>query len=463
MFFLLAILCAFALIFFIVKNYLNAHTVEIFKQDLNERAQTLLPTITPLLNAKDAQQVNLLVNQISKTLDDRITIISPSGQVIADSQNDERDMADHFNRPEVQAVLQGAGFGQDIRKSATTTKQMLYWAVPIKSNNKLIGVLRLSVPINTLNAFNKNTLMHILSAGIIIILLCIVLAYFVSKSFTKDIANLTEIVSQISKGNFKIKAQAHSNDEIAQFAKSINKMGDDLEKLFLQTQELDNLKKDFISNASHELKTPITAIVGFSEMLETQGLPQETKHYIDIIKKQSKRLSNIVADLLSLSDLENASSKEIKKNNIYFEQILDDIISLYQKRAQAKNIQIQKEISPNIKTIYANEFYIEQALINLIDNAIKYTEKGMIKIQVHNTQNFTEINIIDTGIGIAPKHLPRLFDRFYVADKSRSRESGGTGLGLAIVKHILLLHNGTIEVQSALSIGSTFTIKFPLN
>ncbi|MDR2709412.1 MAG: GHKL domain-containing protein, partial [Elusimicrobiota bacterium] len=183
---------------------------------------------------------------------------------------------------------------------------------------------------------------------------------------------------------------------------------------------------------------------------------------VEIIQKQSKRLSNIVTDILSLSDLENTDAKEIEKTDVEISSILDDIISLYQKKAEIKNLKIKKEAAADIKTIYANEFYLEQALINLIDNAIKYTEKGAIAIKVCAKNNFVQITVADTGLGIEQKHLPRLFDRFYVVDKSRSRASGGTGLGLAIVKHIAIVHNGFIEVESKVGKGSAFKMSLPL-
>ncbi|MDR2709358.1 MAG: hypothetical protein LBC07_05240, partial [Elusimicrobiota bacterium] len=314
--FLLTALTIFILIFFVVRNYLNAQNIEIFKQDLNQKSQTILSSIIPLVSSQNIPALKQNIDKLSSSLGNRITLINPQGLVIADSQNDEKNMSDHFNRPEVKSVLEGANFGQDIRKSATDSQATLYYAIPIKTDEKLLGVLRLSIPINNVKAFENNTLRNILFTSVIIIFICIVAVYFIWRKFTKDISTLMDTISEISKGNFQVKAQIKSDSQVFQFAKALNKMSQDLEQLFLQTKEFDNLKKDFISNASHELKTPITAIVGFSQMLQTQELNDETKHYVEIIQKQSKRLSNIVTDILSLSDLENTDAKEIEKTDV---------------------------------------------------------------------------------------------------------------------------------------------------
>lgn len=225
-------------------------------------------------------------------------------------------------------------------------------------------------------------------------------------------------------------------------------------------KQLDKFKKDFITNASHELKTPVTAIIGFSETLETEELSDENKHYVDVIKKQAQRLSNIVNDLLSLSSFENI--KEIEKKDINIIQIIDNVSAFYKKKAAEKGITIRVNTDARLHSIFANEFNIEQVLVNIVDNAVKYTEKGEITINAVNEGAHIAITVSDTGIGIPKEHISRLFERFYVVDKSRSKKSGGTGLGLSIVKHIVQAHYGTISIESFENRGSKFIIKFPV-
>lgn len=226
-----------------------------------------------------------------------------------------------------------------------------------------------------------------------------------------------------------------------------------------KVRELDNLKKDFVANASHELKTPVTAIIGFSETLEAEELSQESRHYVGIIKKQAQRLSNVIKDLISLSSFENI--KNVEKSEVNIVYIIDNVAGFYKKKAAEKNIKIRVSVSDGLYDIIANEFNMEQLLVNLVDNAVKYTEKGEITISAENAGEFVSLSVSDTGIGIPKEHIPRLFERFYVVDKSRSRKSGGTGLGLSIVKHIVNSHNGSITIESSENTGTKFEIKIP--
>jgi two-component system phosphate regulon sensor histidine kinase PhoR len=224
-------------------------------------------------------------------------------------------------------------------------------------------------------------------------------------------------------------------------------------------KQLDGLKKDFISNASHELKTPVTSIIGFSETLESGNLSAENRHYVEVIKKQAQRLSNIVKDLLSLSFLESKKNDDRKEFDIA--ALIENVAGFYLKKASEKGVALSTGIESGVGKIYGNEFNIEQLLINLTDNAVKYTENGEIAIKAENSGEFVRITVSDTGIGISKEHIPRLFERFYVVDKSRTRKSGGTGLGLSIVKHIVQSHNGNISIESEEGAGSKFIVDLP--
>jgi signal transduction histidine kinase len=229
--------------------------------------------------------------------------------------------------------------------------------------------------------------------------------------------------------------------------------------LYNKIKEVDQLKDKFISMASHELRTPLTAIKGFVETAEDEVSP-EGKRYLGIIKRHTERLINIVEDLLQLSSLEEKSIK-LEMSRINLKEILDNTLKVFETKAKQKNITITVEVQDNLQPINADHFRIEQMLINLIDNALKYTEKGKITVSLHQESKQTTVMVSDTGIGIAKEHIPYIFERFYVADKSRSRKLGGTGLGLSIVKHIVLLHKGTIQVESELNNGTRFTIALP--
>lgn len=230
-------------------------------------------------------------------------------------------------------------------------------------------------------------------------------------------------------------------------------------------KHLDNLKRDLVANVSHELKTPLTSIKGFIEILQEEVIddPEKIKRFLEIISKQTERLIAIIEDLLSLSRLEqNVETNEIKFEENLIVPIIYSSIEDYEFKAKEKNIKIKIKCDKGLKA-NVNRLLIEQAISNLVDNAIKYSENNKkIEIEAFIIENNLHIEVKDEGFGISEEHIPRLFERFYRVDKSRSRDEGGTGLGLAIVKHIAQVHNGIIEVESAPGKGSVFAVKIPL-
>jgi signal transduction histidine kinase len=441
-------------IFFVIAGaYIKSSTEDFFSQELKTNASAITPYILAYAENKNYRDLNLLVKSISARVNNRITVIEPDGTVAADSQSDASLMPNHYDRDEVRSVIEGSPFCVSLRHSPTLNENTLYAAVPLTSNGALQAVLRLSMPIKTVNLFTRKTFKSIFIVFAWFFLISIAAAYFISKKMTSGIALLNKAALNISEGNFNEKILIRSDDEIETLADSFNKMSDDV-------KQLETLKKDFIINASHELKTPLTSIIGFAETIETGQLPPETAHYLSIIKKQAQRLSNIVNDLLSLSLLETV--KKIDKQNVDIIKIISDCVSLYKKKTEEKGIVIITDVAKDLKPAYANEFNIEQLFINLIDNAVKYTEKGRIEIKAANYDAcFIKISVADTGIGIAKEHLARIFERFYVADKSRSKQTGGTGLGLSIVRHILNVNGGSISVESVEKKGAVFTVTLP--
>ncbi len=225
-------------------------------------------------------------------------------------------------------------------------------------------------------------------------------------------------------------------------------------------KELEKIKKDFVINVSHELRTPLTAIKGFAETMEADCAKDQV-HYLEVINRNTDRLINIVNDLLSLSGLED--SKSLKVTQIDFNILLSNVIKLFEDKARKKNLSFEIQNNFPENNLMADEFKLEQMFINLMDNAMKYSEKGVIYIRLIKEITNLRLEIEDSGLGISQEHIPRLFERFYVIDSSRARKTGGTGLGLSIVKHIVLMHNGNIEVSSEENVGTKFTIWLPLN
>lgn len=224
-------------------------------------------------------------------------------------------------------------------------------------------------------------------------------------------------------------------------------------------KNIEKMKKDFIVNVSHELRTPLTAIKGFVETLEAE-ISDRNRNHLAIIKKHTDRLINIVKDLLLLSELEEKDIKlEVEKVDL--KNLMENILKIFEKKLKEKNLEAKIRAEGDNLLVKGDPFKLEQMFINIIDNAVNHTEKGNIVIFLKKKDRGLSIEIQDTGIGIPEEHLSRIFERFYVVDKSRSRALGGTGLGLSIVKHIVLLHKGKVSVDSTVGEGTKFTVLLP--
>jgi two-component system phosphate regulon sensor histidine kinase PhoR len=229
-----------------------------------------------------------------------------------------------------------------------------------------------------------------------------------------------------------------------------------------EIRRLETMRRDFVANVSHELKTPLTSIKGFVEtLLEGALLDKEnSRHFLQIIQSHANRLDNLVNDLLDLSHLESQEIK-LEKEKVDLKALTDDILASFRSQFKKKAIQVSNDLNRDV-FIIANKDKIDQVLTNLIDNAIKFNqEKGSIKIYSQDLDDKIKIFVEDSGVGIPEKDIPRIFERFYRVDKARSRELGGTGLGLSIVKHIVELHGGSVGVESTEGFGSKFWFILP--
>ena len=225
-------------------------------------------------------------------------------------------------------------------------------------------------------------------------------------------------------------------------------------------REAESMKRHLVSSVSHELKTPLTSILGFLEALREEKIDDEARHYLNVIERNAQRLNYIVRDLLILNELEEEKKPEYEECDL--QHLVNTVLELLKPKAMKKALSLNYKVSVS-GLFKCDAFQIEQLLINLVDNAIKYSEKGEIDLNISQNKRFVVIKVSDNGCGIPQKSLGKIFERFYVVDKSRSRLYGGTGLGLSIVKHIVRLHHGHIDVESRVGRGSVFTVMLPVN
>jgi len=225
-----------------------------------------------------------------------------------------------------------------------------------------------------------------------------------------------------------------------------------------QYKQLERMRREFVANVSHELRTPLTVVAGFLETLRDERDPQASRHYIDLMTEQSQRMLRLVEDLLTLSALESSPPPPMEEL-IEMRKLLDRLGAEARALSNGRH-RIVVDGEEGIDLV-GSEKELSSAFGNLVSNAIRYTpETGTVRLRWHRTDDGAAFDVEDTGIGIAPEHLPRLTERFYRVDRGRSRETGGTGLGLAIVKHALSRHGAALDIASTLGEGSTFTARF---
>ncbi len=567
--------------------FVGVLTVGLFSNDLlkknylagiNERLISSASLISIYLEEhEDEEEIENYINRVSDEINLRVTIIERDGRVSHDSdfEDDTSKLENHGTREEVLIAYSGE-IGQSKRYSSTINKEFYYVAMPYFNGDQVERVIRLSVPLETINSYNLN----LIKQSLLSIMAGLVVAQLLGSRFistiVKPIIELNKATKKIALGNLKEKVNINSDDELGELAQNFNLMSSQLEKkihelnnnaqemdsilssmlngvialdnsknimfinpsaeeLFkiteakvtgknilsvLRNNELDekieellssnatskieieiyepehktlnlytntliseneklgvlliiediteirkleNMRKDFVANVSHELKTPLTSIRGFVETLKNGAAENKevrTK-FLDIIDLETSRLSSLIEDLLVLSEIENKKSQN--KSNISISDSIVGLCEMLNNLAAMKGIEFTSEIEDYLPEVYGNESWLKQMIVNLVDNAIKYTDLGgFVKLSIFSDANNIIISVKDNGVGISKEHQYRLFERFYRVDKARSRNVGGTGLGLAIVKHVIISFDGSIKVNSTVGEGSEFIVNIPI-
>ena len=371
--------------------------------------------------------------------DTRITLIDPDGRVKYDSKEDDVTLQNHKNRPEVKAALKN-GSGQDIRESNTLNKEMFYYAVKLENGD----VLRVSKTVDT--AFR--TAMKVFPAMGLIALIMLAFAGILVKW------QVTRLIRPINRLDLENPLENDVYEELTPLLQSIDK----------QNKEKDavaNMRKEFSANVSHELKTPLTSISGYAELIET-GMAKEgdIQHFASEIHKSANRLLSLINDIIELSQLD-VMDHQLSTTNVSLNEEVVSCVDMLQMNAEKHNITIATDIIEKDCIIKANQEMIQEVIYNLCDNAIRYNKpEGHVWASVFKKDDNIILQVKDDGIGIPEDDLNRIFERFYRVDKARSKKTGGTGLGLAIVKHIAEQHEAEIQIDSTLGEGTTISIIF---
>jgi two-component system phosphate regulon sensor histidine kinase PhoR len=577
--FLLIILIALATITLLFSRTLDGFYRDETRRGLEAQGQLVVSQIRDAMTSGRTDSLDRLSKALGKESGTRLTVIMPDGRVVADSEESPDRMDNHAARPEIRLALDGQ-FGAATRYSKTLQQEMMYVALPVRGNDRILGCVRTALPISRINQALHTVLFHVVNSGIVIALFAALVSLWVSRRISRPLVEMKLGAERFASGELDRRLPLYQGEELGGLADAMNQMAAQLndrlrtvirqrneqeavlasmiegvlavdhkeeilrinqaaatllslkadkivgrrvqevirkpelqqfitaslqsqgsietdmtlvyqgEERFLQAhgaplrgadkqtigalivvhditrlRRLENLRRDFVANVSHELRTPITAIKGALETLlgGAKDSPEDNQRFLEIANRQSERLNAIIEDLLSLSRLErDAETVGIDLAEEELLPILESSLQSCSITAEARSVQVRLLCSNELKA-RVNSPLLEQAVVNLVDNAVKYSHPGrVVTVEGLQEDGWINIRVQDCGQGIAKEHLKRLFERFYRVDAARSRADGGTGLGLAIVKHIVQAHGGEVTVHSTLGEGSVFTISLPL-
>ena len=370
----------------------------------------------------------------------RITLIDEGGNVLMDTNADIGGMSNHGERPEIrQAYLTGEG--NDVRKSETLEKSTFYYAMKLNSGE----ILRVAKETGSIYSMFLDAIPSLMLIAVILFAFCALLAHFLTKSFIEPIEKVAKnLDGEVDVGSYK---------ELTPFLETIQQQHQNIIKSA-------KMRQDFTANVTHELKTPLTSISGYAELIES-GMTgeKETRRFAKEIHRNAKRLIRLINDILQLSELDTRETV-LEKERLNLYGMAATCVEMLKINAEPNKVKLG--IKGRMVWIEGNRSMIEELLYNLCSNAIRYNKpNGLVDLLVTETEEGILLKITDTGIGIPKQHQEHIFERFYRVDKSRSKERGGTGLGLAIVKHIVAEHNAQISLESEEGVGTTISVLFP--
>lgn len=369
----------------------------------------------------------------------RVTLVNDDGNVLYESDADVTGMDNHLERPEVQKAMQ-YGEGQSVRQSSTMGKNTFYYAVLLDDGS----ILRVSRDSHSIWSILFRSLPVFLVTLILLLVVCVALSRYLTKSLVLPIEQMAADMDHIGEANVY--------EELVPFAETIRAQ----HEAILSNA---NMRQEFTANVSHELKTPLAAISGYSELIENgMASGPDVVRFASGIHQSANRLLTLINDIIRLSEL------DVMKQTDPFEEIslyelARDSVEMLQIRAEEHGVILSMEGRPC--SIHGDKQMIEELIYNLCDNAICYNNPGgLVSVTADTEEGRVFLRVKDTGIGIPKESQERIFERFYRVDKSRSKSTGGTGLGLAIVKHIVAVHNAEISLASEIGKGTEITVTF---
>lgn len=389
--------------------------------------------------------------------DTRLTMISSDGEVLYDNFDDSIN-ENHLQREEIKEASKN-GTGSSVRYSETMEQNYLYVAEYDAQEQTYV---RLAMPFSGVSQSALMLLPSFFIAFVIAFFFVWLMSKRMADSILKPLQEISAVIRKADFGKEKIEFQNYSYSELQEITDALQTMNNQIAKNLENLEREKQIRQEFFTNASHELKTPLTSIRGYSELLRQHAItdPDQIDHCLDCVLKESDHMTKLINDILTISKLE-AKDYVVQKSHIKLKDLLENVLNSLSVQAKAMNLDI--DASCENVTVYANLDHIQGILYNLISNAIKYNKpNGKIIIIIKERLDNILIKVMDTGIGISKEDQEKVFQRFYRVDKQRSKIVAGTGIGLAIVKHIVQFYNGSISLKSKENEGTSIEISLPI-
>lgn len=409
-------------------------TYNMFERRMIEDLSVDAHVLEALLSAREAQDI---MQDLDGAL--RVTIIDESGKVRYDNRADAAGMDNHLDRPEIAQALK-EGEGRDVRQSQTVDSSTFYYALLLEDGN----VLRVAKEASSIWSVYMRALPLILVMTLMMIALSVAASHVLTDRLVDPIRRLAD--------DMEGEHSAASYPELQPFMRRIRSQHEEILKSA-------NMRVEFTANVSHELKTPLTSISGYAELIESgMATGEQAQRFAGKIAKSASRLLTLINDIIRLSQMDSPEH-EIEYESVDLAQVAENVKEQLRLNAEKLDVTMQMDVRPCV--ISADRRMMEELIYNLCDNAIRYNVRGgSVRVEVRPVRGKALLMVQDTGIGISRENQERVFERFYRVDKSRSKATGGTGLGLAIVKHIAAKHGAQIAMESELGEGTTITVSF---
>ena len=389
--------------------------------------------------------------------DTRLTMISSDGEVLYDNFDDSIN-ENHLQREEIKEASKN-GTGSSVRYSETMEQNYLYVAEYDAQEQTYV---RLAMPFSGVSQSALMLLPSFFIAFVIAFFFVWLMSKRMADSILKPLQEISAVIRKADFGKEKIEFQNYSYSELQEITDALQTMNNQIAKNLENLEREKQIRQEFFTNASHELKTPLTSIRGYSELLRQHAItdPDQIDHCLDCVLKESDHMTKLINDILTISKLE-AKDYVVQKSHIKLKDLLENVLKSLSVQAKAMNLDI--DASCENVTVYANLDHIQGILYNLISNAIKYNKpNGKIIIIIKERLDNILIKVMDTGIGISKEDQEKVFQRFYRVDKQRSKIVAGTGIGLAIVQNIVQFYNGSISLKSKENEGTSIEISLPI-